>query len=957
MNLRTLSPITSRHPSNGNIRAALPLRAAAALLALACTLPAAAQAPAPQVRPDHPRLLVHAGSLRDDLMARLQADPAAKRAYESIRARLQPYVDRHQQDPAWIVSRLQMYWQARSTQVYVKNGVYDHAEGKAPMPTVRFTGTRDATSQYLTPKLEDVKPYMGERDLLWLQNREAPGQPWEWVSQAKSGRIVETINMRIVELGRDAAFLYWASGDERYARFAYDIFDTYMSGIAYRETPIDLTGGHAQTIVGLQSFEVIHEDIVGPLTETYDFMHAYVVERAGAKRGLFDGAFKKWADLIVVNGVPWNNWNLIEARFVLHIAAVLGPDGSYPDGRGSQHYVRSVLDGGAPRQWSLRRLLEHGYDSATGVWNESPSYSINVAGDFMECVDLLDQVFGIDTLPDMPVLPRAARVLPQYLLPNGRTVAFGDTRYELPRTAMIERLLAHAQRHARSKDAGGYGTLLAALGGAGQADGSRQDGVHALLDRLQAKPVEERKANAAMFQTPTFHAPNASWLIQRSGYEGKEARDNAMVISQVGSNGNHAHANGIAMELYAKGLSLAPESGRGSGYFQSDFGEYYSQFPAHNTVVVDGQSAYPAMKSSHPFTLQAAYPAPGSPASAAFPWATFSDVRFLEPETNADQARVLGIVRLDGGNGYFVDIFRSRRRDGKDRYHDYIYHNLGQSMRFLDAAGQPLPTSPSERLSFADGDLMGYDYWKDRKSLRSNTPLRARFDLKLPERAVSMTAWLQGAPDREYFSVMAPPSTSWSPGMLPAGLERAPLPTLVIRQTGEAWTRPFTAVFEPGPGDSPQVRDVEQVDAGDALALRVRTADQGRQTIISGDGDNAHFERDSQRMVGRYAIVAERAGHLQYLFLGHGRELAALGYALSSASGSAGAALWQDQDRWLFSADRAVRLQVPAKDWPDSLDILDGEVRKRITGRSRTIGGKRVRIFDMPAIGAATIRR
>jgi hypothetical protein len=98
------------------------------------------------------------------------------------------------------------------------------------------------------------------------------------------------------------------------------------------------------------------------------------------------------------------------------------------------------------------------------------------------------------------------------------------------------------------------------------------------------------------------------------------------------------------MELYAQGLSLAPESGRGSGYFQNDHREYYSQFPAHNTVVADGKSTYASMKSNHPMSLQAVSPQPGSAAAAALPLATFADVAFREPETDADQQRVLGTV-------------------------------------------------------------------------------------------------------------------------------------------------------------------------------------------------------------------------------------------------------------------------------------------------------------------------
>ncbi|WP_198120048.1 heparinase II/III domain-containing protein [Massilia rhizosphaerae] len=921
-----------------------------------------AAAPAPQGRAGHPRLLVDAAVGRTALQALVARDPDAARRYAAIVARVRPYVERHRTDPAWIVSRLQMYWQAHSTQVFVKNGVYDHAEGRAPVPTVRFTGTRDASSSYFTPKLEDVKPYMGERDLLWLQNRDAPGHPWEWVSQAKSGRIVEAINLRIAGLARDAAFLYWATGDEDYARFAYDIFSTYLAGIAYREEPVDLNHGHDQTLVGLQSFEVIHEDIVVPLTETYDFMFGYVAAHAGGQRPLFDRALRRWADLIVKNGVPWNNWDLIQARFVLHIAAVLGPDASYDDGHGSGFYVRKVTGDGAARQWPLRRLLDHGYDPATGVWNESPGYSINVANDFMECVELLDEVFGIDVLPDLPALPRAARALPQYLLPNGRTVGFGDTRYETPRTGMIARLLAHARRHGQAADAADYSALLAALRGTGETgETGDRDPVHALLQASQAPAAASAPAAAVIadFQTPTFYAPNASWLVQRSNYAGPSADTDALAISIAGSSGNHAHANGIAMELYAKGLSLAPESGRGSGYLQNDHLEYYSQFPAHNTVVVDGVSAYPAMKSNHPFTLLAAYPAPGSPAAGAFPWATFGAAAFREPETDADQQRVLGIVRTgDAGSagGYFIDIFRSRRRDGKDRYHDYIYHNLGQSLRFLDAAGQALATTPSERLSFADGDLIGYDYWHDRACLTSRAPLRARFDLQLSGRKRTMTAWLQGGAGREFFSVLAPPSTAWSAGMLPRDVERSPLPTLVIRQHGEAWARPFTAVFEPGDGGPARVLGVEQVGDGRALALRVRTKDGGRQTIMSGDADDAVFARDGQRLRGRYGIAAERDGALLYLFLGHGREIASSGFALAADADDVAAALWHQDGRWLFSASRPVRLQVPAAGWPDRLQVTAGGRALRVAARRRTVDGTPVLEYALPAMAAAPLR-
>jgi hypothetical protein len=192
--------------------------------------------------------------------------------------------------------------------------------------------------------------------------------------------------------------------------------------------------------------------------------------------------------------------------------------------------------------------------------------------------------------------------------------------------------------------------------------------------------------------------------------------------------------------------------------------------------------------------------------------------------------------------------------------------------------------------------------------------------------------------------------------MLPREIEQARMPTLVIRQRGEAWTHPFTAVFEPSAEAAPQVLGVEQLGDGRALALRVRTAGHGRQTIMSGDDDDALFERDGMRLHGRYAIVSERADGPDYLFLGSGRELAALGYALSAQAGKASAALWREHRQWLYTASRPLRLQVPAADWPASLAFTVDGRPVRIAGRPGRVRGQRVLTFEMPAMAATALR-
>ena len=122
------------------------------------------------------------------------------------------------------------------------------------------------------------------------------------------------------------------------------------------------------------------------------------------------------------------------------------------------------------------------------------------------------------------------------------------------------------------------------------------------------------------------------------------------MISEAASLGNHMHSNGITMELYGKGYILGPDAGIGDGYFSQDYAEYYSQFLAHNTVIVDGISRYPEMKSNHGFDVAASYPK-SEEKDNIYSGITFSDVSFLEPETQSDQNRLMSIIRTDSEHG------------------------------------------------------------------------------------------------------------------------------------------------------------------------------------------------------------------------------------------------------------------------------------------------------------------
>lgn len=819
--------------------------------------------------------------------------------------RVSRYLDHCEEDPEWLLSRLQMYWKTRSTQVYIDGGKYDHAEGEAPVPTVRFPGTRDHRTDYFTPRLEDVKPYMDDERGLYLQRRD--NKQWEWTGIVSSARIVESVNRNILEIARDAAFMYWYTGKEDYARLAFGVLDTYLTGLYYRAEPIDLSHGHHQTLVGLTSFEVIQEHYIAEVTQAYDFLYDYISANYSGKIALYSAGFQKWADQVIKNGVSFNNWNLFQAGHVSRIALVLENDLAYKNGKGAQYYLDRITNQNSTRQWSLTKLIDYGYDPDTGIWNESPGYALGVLRDFIRFAAFYDHTFDIDLIAKLPVLRQAVIAAPQYLYPNGYRVAFGDGHYGKPEAGPVLYMIENAKKYGKETDEVFFTRMLKTL----FDENSYADGLNGRhIENLFAEaPLKIRKdirpGKLEDFTAPLFYAPNTSWLVQRQGTD-----ESGLMISQIGSKGNHMHSNGIAMELYGLGLPLAPELGNGPSYFSAAYAEYYSQFPAHNTVIVNGKSRYPEMKSNHAFTCNAAYPESGKQ-EGNLPGFTFSDVSFLEPETYSDQRRVMGIVS-DEENGYYIDIFRSAQREGKDVKHEYFYHNLGQSLDLKDIQGNPLDLEPTSKMAFGDGDLMAYDYMWDKKSTEFTDDFTGQFNLETANKTVTMNLWVKGESDREIFSAMSPKSTAFRHGPLPEAFNDLPVPTLVIRQNGEAWNRPFVAVYQPALNGASNIRSVDYFGKNEQAGIRV-TGRSGKEDFIlsTTNGDQSWKHKDIS-LTGTYGVISVKDNNLK-MFLGHGRSLGYKKYTLRTEE-PASLAFAVDNGQWYVMTTAPACLDISVND-------------------------------------------
>ena len=846
-----------------------------------------------QLPDSHPRYLTDANG-KSETLHLIKTEAWAKDVFEKLKRRTDIYANLTDAQPDWLLSRLAMYWQSHATDVYIKGETFDHAGGeKAPAPTVRYTGTRGTFATHGRPRLEDVVPYDDTDGNVTFCNNALPGRPMESVHPSKTGRNIESLNREIMGIARDAAFLYWLTGEEKYARLATGVFDTYMTGIYYRNVPIDLNHGHQQTLVGMSSFEVIHEDILYDIVPLYDFLYDYLNARHADKMDIYAGAFKKWADNIIANGVPHNNWNLMQAHYIMNIGMILEDNKQYPDGKGREYYIDYVLNRSSIRQWSLARLADYGFDPQTGIWTECPGYCNVVLNDYTSFATLFDRNLNFDLVKALPVISKAVSATPQYLFPNRMLCGFGDTHPGYLNTAPISRLIQNAQHNGKKEQEDYFTAMLKCFNpNAGQETGMKKDVRVSVNSFFDDKPLELNPAIEAGkiedYVSPLFYAPNVSWLVQRNGMNPRHS----LMISLNASEGNHMHANGISMELYGKGYVLGPDAGLGLYLYSGlDYLEYYSQFPSHNTVCVDGISSYPVMKSNHSFDLKSSFPAPAKPGSAFTP-ITYSDVYFREPESRADQTRLMGIVTTSPETGYYVDIFRSRKEQGGDKMHDYFYHNLGQTLTLTAADGSDLNLQPTEELAFAGAHLYAYSYIYDKKSAATDKDIKATFTIDMPDNDdISMNLWMKGEAEREVFTALSPMTEGLSrtPGM-PYNIREQPTLTFVARQKGEAWNRPFVAVYEPSsqkePGCISEVSfpEVNSKNKNSAVSVCVRQKDGRTDYILSSDRPEETCSSGNMSAQATYALWGNKQGNDCTLFLGNGTLLSTPNIIIKSAT-------------------------------------------------------------------------
>ena len=134
-----------------------------------------------------------------------------------------------------------------------------------------------------------------------------------------------------------------------------------------------------------------------------------------------------------------------------------------------------------------------------------------------------------------PILIDGVKASAEYLFPNRMIAGFGDTHPGYLNQGGINNILKYATRHKNKR-------LIAEMNLFKSAVSSDA-------------PISEIEK----YTSTMFYAPNVSWIAMRTGMD----KQHDLMASINASLGNHAHANGISLELYGKGYVLGPDAGIG----------------------------------------------------------------------------------------------------------------------------------------------------------------------------------------------------------------------------------------------------------------------------------------------------------------------------------------------------------------------------------------------------------
>ena len=833
-------------------------------------------------------------SERAAIRQKINSEPWAKSAFARVRAKVEKYADRHATDPEWCISRLAMYWKdgERYTQCYLKQQNWDRGEGNAPVPTVRMPGMR-TWNKYTNVPLEDRIPYNETGDMMGI-NKLNPQEPPVKVPYKESGHMVRGNNVEILTLAEEAAFVYWVTGEEKFARLAADIFNTWLVGTYYMKPILDpgkscgsAGGWEPGGICGYYDYEQIHDDLAMHAAVAYDFAfdylvkhpHPHLAEIGKDTRTIADEVFKRFIDIGLIRGGRSGNWNVNGWNIMLRPVLVLGNNEAYADGKGREYYLNFLVRESTPYHEAIPDILKS-YDPVTGLWPESPGYSFGIVQMLLDWSGPLKRA-GVDIIAGNPILQKAAMAVFPWMDDAANMVVFGDSRGGSANFQTFENLLTYYTLTGNKEGAEKVASALNKGISLGKYERENADWTGICTYTADILPVQtennERASYSPHHRFITMKNWGAPYKMMANLYGGKK--------------GYHLTPNGLALQLYAYGCALAPDAAAYESYWSKDHA--YHQSPTGCNTILPGYT-------EGDITIQAMEPLVKE--------GEFVNDRELTPYVNfadvsaGEKRRTVAMVRVSDQSGYYVDIFRSDLEDN-----DYLFHHVGSALNVTDVKGKVLPVVPLEKLDKIWHE--GYNWFTDLR--RSDYDRDFIASWAMPGN-ITARLWMTGAKGRELYQANAP-ATTMNKGLTPGniGMPPIPTPTLIVRQNGNnAEVHPFVSVYEAYQSHTPSVMQVAALPCnGNCTGVKIKTVGGREDFLFSATDGESYTPAEHTVFCGNFGLISEKNGKIQCMYLGHGRSFMKGDYALE-ADREVYAAIYLQDGEWYYSATGTVKVKM-----------------------------------------------